>query len=271
MDHFEVRQWLADALPGGLLPSLLDEPVRGPGMGAADGDAAAGEVRAHLASCEACRAEAGALVNTGALLAAATPDDVLAPVAARERILRSVRETGMVRTPAMAPPAPVTKAPARRGWRLLPALTAAAMAVVIVGGLVMVGNVNSDANKARAEVSALAELATASGHILARPDHAQLSLTAADGTSSGTIVFSPSSGQVAVWSRGLAGAGTGTRYDCYLAHGSALTLIGWMDYAGSVAYWVGNVPAGVTLGHGGDRILVQAEAPGAAPALSGTF
>ncbi|HTS14152.1 MAG TPA: hypothetical protein VMH24_00675 [Candidatus Sulfotelmatobacter sp.] len=270
MDHVEVRQWLADALAGGLLPSLLDVPVT-PGAGAGGDMVAADAARAHLASCPACRAEAGALVTTGALLAAATPDDVLAPVAARERILRSVRETGMVRTQVATALPVVPQAPVRRRWRLLPALAAAAMAVVIVGGLAMVGSIDQQASTAHAEVAALAELATASGHILARPDHAQLSLTAADGTTSGTIVFSPSSGQVAVWSLGLAGTASGTRYDCYLAHGSALTLIGWMDYAGNVAYWVGNVPAGVSLGRAGDRILVQAEAPGAAPAMSGTF
>jgi hypothetical protein len=38
-----------------------------------------------------------------------------------------------------------------------------------------------------------------------------------------------------------------------------------------VAYWVGQSPAGVTLGHAGDRIVVQADVPGAAPVLSGTF
>ena len=96
-------------------------------------------------------------------------------------------------------------------------------------------------------------------------------MAATDGTAGGTIVFSPSSGQVAVWSRDLAGAQSGTQYDCFVARGGSLTLIGWMDRAGDVAYWVGQVPSGVTLGHPGDRIVVQAEQPGARPALSGTF
>ncbi|HXR27920.1 MAG TPA: hypothetical protein VN771_08635, partial [Candidatus Baltobacteraceae bacterium] len=233
-------------------------------------DEAAGEVRAHLAACEACRTEAGALVTTGALLAAATPDDVRAPEAARERILRSVRETGMVRRPSTS--RTVASAPAARSrWRFVPALASVALAAVLVGGLVMVVNMGHQRDSARADVTALAELASASGHILARPDHAQLSLTGTDGTSTGMVVFSPSSGQVAVWSRGLAGSDTGTRYDCYLARGAVLTLIGWMDAAGNVDYWVGQVPAGITLGHPGDRIVVQADTPGAAPVLSGTF
>jgi hypothetical protein len=44
-----------------------------------------------------------------------------------------------------------------------------------------------------------------------------------------------------------------------------------MDSAGNVSYWVGQVPMGVTLGQAGDRIVVQAEVPGATPVLSGTF
>ena len=120
-------------------------------------------------------------------------------------------------------------------------------------------------------MAALAELASAQGHILARSDHAQLPLLATDGSSAGMVVFSRSSGQVAVWSHDLVGMASGTRYDCFLVRGSSLTLIGWMDDAGDVAYWVGQAPAGVTLGNAGDRIVVQADEPGAAPVLSGTF
>jgi hypothetical protein len=271
MDHVEVRQWLADALAAGTLPSVLDEP-RGeaPATTAGPAEQTALEARAHLATCEPCRVEAGALVTTGALLAAATPDDVQAPTAARERILRSVRETGMVRGATLALPVPAGSTPKRR-WRLVPALAAAALAVILVGGLITVGNVGQQRDSARAEVAALAELASASGHILARSDHAQLPLSAVSGTSGGMVVFSPSSGQLAVWSRDLAGAGNGTRYDCYLAHGASLTLIGWMDSAGDVSYSVGQVPPGVVLGQASDRIVVQAEVPGATPVLSGTF
>ncbi len=279
MDHVEVRQWLTDALAGGVLPSVLDDLATAPGPDATSKDPVAEEVRAHLAACDGCRAEAGALVTTGALLAAATPDDVLAPVAARERILRTVRETGMVRAPAAMRPAPVAPvvpvaaaaSPARRRWRLVPALASVAMAAVIVGGLVVVNDMGHQVNTAQAEVAALAELASAQGHILARSDHAQLPLLATDGSSAGMVVFSRSSGQVAVWSHDLVGMAGGTRYDCFLVRGSSLTLIGWMDDAGDVAYWVGQTPAGVTLGNAGDRVVVQADVPGAAPVLSGTF
>jgi len=286
MDHVEVRQWLTDALAGGVLPSVLDDLAAAQAPSGASSDPAAQAVRAHLTACDACRTEAGALMTTGALLAAATPDDVLAPVAARERILRTVRETGMVRVPAAlgpalagspAPVVPVPAAPAtstaRRRWRwpLVPALASVAMAAVIVVGLVVVGDVSHQAAVARSEVAALAELASANGRILARPDHGQLPLAGPDGTSRGMVVFSPSSGQLAVWSDDLVGIASGTRYDCFLVQGPSLTLIGWMDDAGDVAYWVGQAPAGVTLGHAGDRIVVQAEVPGASPVLSGTF
>jgi hypothetical protein len=271
MDHVEVRQWLADALATGVLPSVLDDPsATAQATTGGPTDQTAHDVRTHLATCEPCRVEAGALVTTGALLAAAAPDDVRAPIAARERILRSVRETGMVRDGAPARPTSIPSASTRR-WRLVPAFASAALAVVLVGGLITVGNVGQQRDNARAEVAALAELASASGHILARADHGQLPLSAPSGTSVGMVVFSPSSGQLAVWSRDLVSSTAGTRYDCYLAHGTALTLIGWMDSAGDVSYWVGQVPAGVMLGQASDRIVVQAEVPGATPVLSGTF
>lgn len=268
MDHVEVRQRLADALSAGTLPTLLagDPPADGAGYD----DAAA--LGAHMASCAPCRAEAGALVTTGALLAAATPDDVEAPVAARERILRSVRDMGMVRrAPAAVADGSAVRGPVVRRWHLAAGLVAVALSVVIAGGLVMVASLGGQRDTAQAEVAALADLATASSHILARPDHAQLSLATADGTPGGMLIFSPSSGQVAVWSRALSGAVTGTHYDCFVARGGSLTLIGWMDQAGDVAYWIGQVPVGITLGQAGDRIVVQAEQPGASPALSGTF
>lgn len=283
MDHVEVRQRLTDALAGGVLPSVLDDLAAAHGAGGSPEEPAAADVRTHLAACAACRAEAGALVTTGALLAAATPDDMLAPVAARERILRTVRETGMVRIPAAAGPALIAPAPATprlatpavrsawRRWRLVPALASVAMAVIIVGGLVTVGDMSHQRDVAQAEVAALGELASASGHILARPDHAQLPLVGADGSSMGMVVFSPSSGELAVWSHDLAGMASGTRYDCFLVRGTSLTLIGWMDNAGDVAYWIGQAPAGVALGHTGDRIVVQADTPSATPVLSGTF
>ena len=68
MDHVEVRQWLADALAAGTLPSVLDEPS-GAAHATTHGptDQTAHDVRAHLATCEPCRVEAGALVTTGVL------------------------------------------------------------------------------------------------------------------------------------------------------------------------------------------------------------
>ncbi|MFI5261788.1 MAG: zf-HC2 domain-containing protein [Candidatus Limnocylindrales bacterium] len=268
MDHPEVRQRMADALAAGLLPSLLEADPATLGDTSHDETTA---LRAHLADCAACRSEAGALVTTGALLAVAAPDDVAAPVAARERILRSVREMGMVRPTSI----PAEPAAPRRSWfprwRLAPVLAAAALSVILVGGVLVVADLGRQRDSARADVTALADLTTASGHILARPDHAQISLATASGTPAGMVVFSPSSGQLAVWSHSLNAAQAGARYDCYLERDGRLTVIGWMEQAGDVAYWVGQVPSGVTLGQAGDRFIVQADHPGASPVLSGTF
>jgi hypothetical protein len=275
MDHAEARDRLADALltPGGLDAALLA------------GDQGTAELRDHLAGCAACRAEVDALDLTGLLLAAGAPDDLPAPPAARARILAAVRETGRPRPllatatpapPATAPPvaaAPAALPPAPR-WRLprlaLP-LAAGAMAVLLLAGALLVGDLAGQRDRTQRQVAAVVEVVTATGQILASPDHASLALSAPDGARGGTVLYSPSSEQLVVWGRGLDETAPDERYDCYVIHGDQTIPVGYMHQAGGLAYWVGSAPSGTTLGAPGDRFVVISNEAGSEPALSGTF
>ncbi len=82
--------------------ALIDAAIGTPGrlrtlLGAAtpEGDA----LRAHLADCPECRAEAGAWQAVDEALVAVTPDTMVAPPAARSRILANVVATGVARGP----------------------------------------------------------------------------------------------------------------------------------------------------------------------------
>lgn len=280
MDHAEARDRLAEALltPGGLDAALLA------------GDQAAAELRNHLAGCAECRAEVDALDLTGLLLAAGAPDDLPAPPAARARILAAVHETGRPRpvpVTATSPPpvaaslvaapgaaAPPIAAPAAPRWRLprlaLP-LAAGAMAVLLVAGALLVADLAGQRDRTQRQVAAVVEVVTATGQILATPDHASLALAAPDGARGGTVLYSPSSEQLVVWGRGLDEPASNERYDCYVIHGQQTIPVGYMHQAGDLAYWVGSAPPGTTLGTPGDRFVVISNEAGSEPALSGTF
>jgi hypothetical protein len=66
--------------------------------------------------------------------------------------------------------------------------------------------------------------------------------------SAGTLVFSPSSTELVVVADGLAPAGAGQEYRCWVEVGGIRTGIGKMFFGGNLAYWVGDVPAVASLG-----------------------
>ncbi len=266
MDHAEVRDRLADAL---LAPGGLDALRADPGPEAV-------RVREHLAGCDACRGEAEALATTGALLAVASPDDLAAPPDARARILAAVRGTGTVRPVRTERPAVPVTSPSGGGrpWRvprLLAPLAAAGAVIALAGGMLLVADLAGQRDRAQAQLAALVEVATASGQVLAEPDHGQLALQTPAGQRGGTLLFGPTSGQLVVWSRALEPPRAGERYDCYLELAGQRTLVGWMHQAGEMAYWVGEVPAGTPVGIPGQRFLVVSGEDGGTPVLSGTF
>ena len=278
MDHAEARDRLADALvaPGGLNAALSGD------------DPGATALRDHLAACPTCRAEADALATTGMLLAAAAPDDLPAPPEARERVLAAVRETGRPRAvqasvpePVVAPiPPPASPGSATgprdggRRWRwprLALPLAAGAMAVLLIAATLAAIDLGSQRDGTQRQLAAVVEVVSATGQILATPDHASLALTATDGTRGGTVLYSPSSGELAVWGRGLGETASTERYDCYVIHDGQAVPVGYMRMAGDLAYWVGNAPSGTPLGTPGDRFVVISSEAGSQPALSGTF
>lgn len=99
MDHAEVLERLETAALGPGRLAVID----------ADPTPAGDELRRHVAGCAACGAERRALELVGVALAAAAPDTLRAPAAARARILAAVPAQGIARgaagiLPVSAPP-----------------------------------------------------------------------------------------------------------------------------------------------------------------------
>jgi hypothetical protein len=247
--HAEVRERLADAL---LSPGTggLDAALGDPGT-----DAVA--MREHLAGCPSCTAELAALRATGALLAAAAPDSLTAPLAVRVRTLAAVRA-------ARPRPLPV------RSWRptRTVAFAALAAAVIVVAGLAGGIGLIGQRDAADRRVAELQTLATASRDVLADPAAIRLALAGPGGD--GSVVLSPGSGRLVVVARGLPALPEGGHYGCYIERGGQRTWIGSMSASADLAWWVGWISEVASPGQAGDRFLVTA-GPDDRPLLSGQF
>ena len=279
MDHAEVGDRLEEALlERGGLADLLE--ASGP-----DADA----LREHLSTCDPCRREFTALAATGVLLANAAPDDLRLPAEMRERVLRTVRETGVHRSPrpelvgafdgapaaSTGPGRPSMARPARRRepffrWRLGAGLAAAAAVVVLAAGVLLGRSLVEQRDAANGQVAALSEITTTADRLLAAPGHTQATLRDPAGRAAGTVLFDPASDELLVFSTSLRSDAPNDSYDCYLERAGQRSRIGWMEAAGGISYWVGKLPAGMAM-EAGDRFLVLTDQPGATPALSGTF
>lgn len=289
MDHADVRERLEEA--------LLDRAGMTGLIEAAGPEAE--QLRQHLATCDPCRREFAALAATGALLAHAAPDDLRLPAEMRERVLRTVRETGVHRGPrpdssvgqALAASearsgagagaqrvAPVAAPTARRlvgpppffGWRLGAALATVAAVVVLAAGALLGRSLVEQRDAAKDQVVALSQVTAMADRLLAVPGHVQATLRGPAGQPAGTVLFDPSSAQLLVFSTALRPDAPNDSYDCYMERDGQKVRIGWMEMAGGTAYWVGTLPAGM-VPQAGDRFLVLTDRPGATPALSGTF
>jgi len=130
MDHADVLDRLATAFaePGKLASVEADT--------SADGQ----ELQRHLETCEACRMELEAWHLTSAALAAATPDSLRAPAAARGRVLANVAAMGVARggagTAVAVPPSaePSTGAPGAKPSDAAPSTTVPPRLTALPGG-----------------------------------------------------------------------------------------------------------------------------------------
>jgi hypothetical protein len=113
----------------------------------------------------------------------------------------------------------------------------------------------------------LAIILESNGYRLAR-------LETPDGDAGGVVAVSPD-GRLAVASSALAEPPAGERYVCLLDRAGTVTQVGYMRWeatanGGSLAYWAGDADP-PDLGQPGDIFVVQLDADGAPPALTGEF
>jgi hypothetical protein len=131
--------------------------------------------------------------------------------------------------------------PAR--WALVGAL-AAALAVAVFGGGVLVGGNGRAAGGDAAEIDALGDVARWTMRVDGQPDARRVALASADGSpTSATVLFSPSSTDLVVVADQLAPAPAGMEYRCWVDVGGVRKPIGKMFFGGKLAYWVGPVAA----------------------------
>jgi hypothetical protein len=146
-------------------------------------------------------------------------------------------------------PAPVAVA-AHRSLRVAPLLGLAAALVLAVSGGAFVANSSRDAEVRlqAAEIDALGDVARGTIRLDAQPDVQRVALAASAAAGpTGELIFSPSSTEVVVVADGLAPAAGGHEYRCWVEQDGKRMPIGKMFFGGSVAYWVGPVPALATL------------------------
>jgi len=135
----------------------------------------------HLATCDACAAEAQELVETAGRLGAAVP--TTPPASLRTRVLAEVDVTRQTRPALLAAP------PVRRS-RLLPAV-AAGVLVVALGGAALLGRPDPQ---------------TLTAAVLAAPD-AQVVPLSGEGGARGRVVAAPSAGATVLAVDSLPGGG----------------------------------------------------------------
>lgn len=256
MDHAEVRERLelAAVEPGG-----LDRVAAGDTP-----DAAA--IAGHLAGCPSCTEEARRLDRVAPLVRDAAlsvpPDDL------RARTLSLVRTVGRPRgatgglsaeaaaavelhptagslSPAADRPPVVVSAALgstthRRPFRWPTAVAAVVALALLVGGGVFAVGVTQ---RLQAELSALAELNTATLRVSARPDATRVELVGAAGTGGpgkGTLLFSPATAELVVSAPSLTEPAPGQRYACWITRPDGTRArMGDMEFGGGLAYWTG--------------------------------
>lgn len=262
MDHAEAHEQLADLA---LEPARLRALER-------DGSPEAAPLRAHIATCATCGAEAAAWLLTwesfaDARASGAVPDrDVLkVPLALRAQVVASI-----------APPAPAsapTPLPGpRRLPRRLPWLAMAAALVVAIGAGSLAWVRTGELDRARAEAAELSAVTAAMDHVLASPVHWITPLQTADGAPGGTLAWSAT--EIVVVTSALPMPEPGQVYRCWVEQGGARTTVGAMDFTGGTGYWAGSMSGWVGLLAPGSRFgvsLVPATGGEGAPMLIGSI
>jgi hypothetical protein len=238
MDHAAAHERIED---------LLLDPAR---LAALDTSAAPEDMalRAHLAGCQTCAADLDAWRRLQVAVEGSLPRDadvtaqaqavepLELPPSLRARVLAAVGDTD--RREANRPGAPITIAPARRGYRLGPWIGLAAGLVVLAGaGGIAMDQIGQRA-AAEADARELNEAMAVVERMLAT-DHKIVDLRTASGLPAGTISWSRH--DWVVLTKALAAPKADTEYLCWLETDGRSVPIGRMEFAGSTAYWVASL------------------------------
>jgi hypothetical protein len=242
MDHTEAREQLLDLA---LEPTRLRELE-------ADTSPGSAELRAHLATCAACRDDLEGWRRTLAALHMAVsvdPMDGDVPAGSLGELAASAGDAtpsaGLrARTLAAAhrqAPSPVLRVQAPPRSVRWPALLAmAAVLVVLVGGAVVVDR-TGQLDRAQADAASLAGVTATLDRILQDPSHQVALLKTPAGTPAGTVSWSASDQSVVVLTTALLNPPPGQVYRCWIVQGGASVAVGEMQFSGSTAYWAGSL------------------------------
>jgi hypothetical protein len=243
MNHTEAREQLLDLA---LEPARLRELE-------ADTSPGSAELRAHLATCGACRDDlegwrrtlaalhmavsvdpmdgdvpAGSLGELAASAVAATPSAGL-----RARTLAAAHRQG---------PSPVLRVQvSSRSVRWPARLAMAAVLVVLVGGGAVIADRTGQLDRAKADAVALAGVTATLDGILQDPGHQVALLKTPAGTPAGTVSWSDSDQSVVVLTTALQNPPPGHVYRCWIEQNGAGVAVGEMQFTGSTAYWAGSL------------------------------
>jgi len=261
VDHAEAREWLLDLASE---PWRLRELDLDPGIEAA-------ELRAHLGTCAACRADLDAWRATFAVLDLAVRADAAGDEDPAGSLGDLARSAGSITLPAglrertlsvARDEAPVPLRPAatrRRSLRPTAWLAIAAALVVFVGGAAIAVERGRQLDQAQADSAALAGVTATLDHILQDPAHRVATLTTPAGTPAGSLSWTASDGTVVVLTTALQAPPAGQVYRCWIEQGGARVQVGEMQFTGSTAYWAGNMASWGYAPAPGDRFTVILE------------
>ncbi len=253
MDHDETLEMLelAAVEPGGLDRLMAGDTPQ------------AAAIAGHLAGCEACAGELERLRRAVPLLR-----DVVRtapPAELRGRTLAFVRVRGVPRgvAPEHAAPAPAlpdaaalpTILPAAHSHASRPtilpwmATIAAAVIVAVAATSVIVGGrIDTQLAQQQRAIAGLQAVTAATLEITAAVDAKRVALTAVDGSATaGSLLFSPGSTRLVVVATGLTAPPAGQEFRCWVLVDGARQSVGRMNFAGDLAFWVGETPAVATL------------------------
>ncbi len=228
MDHAAAHERIED---------LLLEPTR---LRALDGSPAPEDValREHVAGCPACRADLEAWERLQRQLTDALPRSAIEattaveptelPPSLRARVVSAVRSTDRALGPIV-----MARARSRRAVATWVGL--AASIVLLSGATVITADQVARRAAAEAEAQELSGAIATVERILATPNHRAVELTTIAGAPAGSITWSRH--DWVVLTSALPEPAGGQRYRCWLEDGGESVAVGYMEFAGTTAYW----------------------------------